>query len=721
MEHYDFPHSMKNIPIPQRESYEKILLGKTCEFIERLRWKTFFFLNPEAKEEIIRTFGFKTARSAPVSKEIIAFEHDLWNLVTNIKYNERNLKPFEKKLKESIHGIKKSEKIFLLADKTSNIYKVQPEYYNKLLLDNITKDYKQTSLSDINKVNNEAKEIATKLRLADRMETQSECQAYITLKDHKENFKNNPKCRLINPAKSDMGKISKQLLENINKEIRESTGLQQWRSTTDVINWFKNCTTNKRTQQKFLQMDIVEFYPSISENLLDKAITFAKKISNVNSEMIQIIKHARQSFLFNKNERTENTTWEKRTGKFDVTMGAPDGAETCELVGLYILNEIKEKIPDINFGLYRDDGLAIYNEKLKPSKIDKVRKKLHSLFGEHNLRITIEHSMNSVDFLDINLDIKKQSFAPYRKPNDTPLYINIDSNHPPNVIKHVPETINKRLNTISSSKSDFDRTSGDYQKALKDSQFKYKLTYEKEINPEKNADQQENKKKKKKRKIIWFNPPYNAATSTNIGKQFLKMIEKHFPKKHCLRSIINRNCIKISYSCMKNVRSIILSHNQKVLTKKKSENSNKTQAEKEACNCRQKNKCILGNQCNTGPIVYRATINIDKEKYTYIGSTQNFKERYGNHKLSFKNEPQKYSTTLSNFIWEKKLQPNPEIKWEILRKTSIYRSGNRYCDLCLTEKLMIAREMKISRNCLNKRHDLSNRCLHKSKYRLCRV
>ena len=43
-------------------------------------------------------------------------------------------------------------------------------------------------------------------------------------------------------------------------------------------------------------------------------------------------------------------------------MGAPDGAELCEFVGLYLLHEVKNGIPDINLGLYRDDGLATHKK-----------------------------------------------------------------------------------------------------------------------------------------------------------------------------------------------------------------------------------------------------------------------------------------------------------------------------------------------------------------------
>ena len=92
---------------------------------------------------------------------------------------------------------------------------------------------------------------------------------------HKDNFPNNVKCRLINPAKSNVGKISQQLLQKINSEIRVKLGLQQWRSTTDTLNWFKNL--RNKTRLKFLQLDIVDFYPSITEELFNDALDFASQ------------------------------------------------------------------------------------------------------------------------------------------------------------------------------------------------------------------------------------------------------------------------------------------------------------------------------------------------------------------------------------------------------------------------------------------------------------
>ena len=61
---------------------------------------------------------------------------------------------------------------------------------------------------------------------------------FISLKDHKENFQNNLTVRLINPAKNELGKISKVILDRINKNIRENLQLNQWKITFTVIHWF---------------------------------------------------------------------------------------------------------------------------------------------------------------------------------------------------------------------------------------------------------------------------------------------------------------------------------------------------------------------------------------------------------------------------------------------------------------------------------------------------
>ena len=163
------------------------------------------------------------------------------------------------------------------------------------------------------------------------------------------------------------------------------------------------------------------------------------------------------------------------------------------------------------------------------------------------------------------------------------------------------------------------------------------------------------------------------------------------------------------------MRNIIQAHNKKVL-KKHCENTAKTNKSDTTCNCRIKAKCPVEGNCRTGPIIYKATINTkDGEKF-YIGATKSFKERHANHKASFKD---KDATTLSKHIWENRLGPNPDIKWTVLKKAVAYSKGGHYCDLCLTEKLFIARALK-DPQCMNKRSELTSRCAHKARFKLSR-
>ena len=207
----------------------------------------------------------------------------------------------------------------------------------------------------------------------------------------------------------------------------------------------------------------------------------------------------------------------QKSGKFDVTMGAPDGAETCELVGLMLLEKNKSLFPELNFGLYRDDGLATHSHIPGP-KLDKIRKDLHKLFNEHGLKVTIDTNLHCVNFLDVTLDLKKESHGPYRKPNDTTLYIHRDSNHPPLVIKEVPKIINDRLNNISSNEKLFNKATAEYQKALDTSGYNYRLKYKKQER-EKDANSSAGEKQaKKKRNILYFTPPFNKNVKTNTGE-----------------------------------------------------------------------------------------------------------------------------------------------------------------------------------------------------------
>ena len=120
-----------------------------------------------------------------------------------------------------------------------------------------------------------------------------------------------------------------------------------FRKNLQKHNLWKTCT--------LIKFDTAKFYPSISAELLEKPINFAS-IIKIEDKIINIIKHARKSTLFNNGK-----SWIKKEGHpyFDVTMESYDGAENCELVGFYLLSKLAPLVGTKNVGLYQDDGLAV--------------------------------------------------------------------------------------------------------------------------------------------------------------------------------------------------------------------------------------------------------------------------------------------------------------------------------------------------------------------------
>ena len=155
---------------------------------------------------------------------------------------------------------------------------------------------------------------------------------------------------------------------------------------------------------------------------------------------------------------------------FDVTMGSFDGAEVCELIGLYILNSVATKLGKDRVGLYRDDGLILIRGT-SARLADKTRKELHELFKEFDLKITAEINHQSVNFLDITLNLCDDNYLPYRKPNNDPLFIDRRSNHPPLITKQLPSSVNKRISHLSSNKEAFSKSAPLYEAALKRSNY----------------------------------------------------------------------------------------------------------------------------------------------------------------------------------------------------------------------------------------------------------
>ena len=198
------------------------------------------------------------------------------------------------------------------------------------------------------------------------------------------------------------------------------------------------------------------------------------------------------------------------------------------------------------------------------------------------------------------------------KPNNQPLYINAKSNHPPNILRDLHSLINKRLSDLSCTEEDYEKAKLLYETALNESGSKTTLTYTKTTNVN-NRNRAHN--------IMWFNSPYSQNVKTNIGKAFLKLVKEHFPRGLQLYKIFNRNTLKLSYSCMSSMSSVIKQHNYRVLST--------TENVDRLCNCRNKENCPLDGKCLQSCIVYKADVITNKDSHIYYGASDGeFKSRY---------------------------------------------------------------------------------------------
>ena len=107
-------------------------------------------------------------------------------------------------------------------------------------------------------------------------------------------------------------------------------------------------------------------------------------------------------------------------------------------------------------------------------------------------------------------------------------------------------------------------------------------------------------------------------------------------------------------------------------------------------------------------VIYKADLTTTEGKmYSYIGLTENeFKKRWYAHQQSFKNPKYRLSTELSKLVWElKDKDVEYNINWKIITRSNSYRAGERFCNLCLTEKLHVLKNV----DSINKRSELTSK------------
>ena len=195
-----------------------------------------------------------------------------------------------------------------------------------------------------------------------------------------------------------------------------------------------------------------------------------------------------------------------------------------------------------------------------------------------------------------------------------------------------------------------------------------------------------------------------------MGKEFFKIVERHFTRDHSYYAIMNKNTIKLWYSCMMNMKNIIKAHNSKILQPPRVEEG----AQKKSCSCtkKQKDECPLGGHCLTENVIYKAIVKTETCEKEYIGSTgRAFKDRFNEHKYAFMHKGSLKSTKLSEHVWSAKEKgEKPEIKWSIMHKAPKPRGPQKICTICNLERIEIAAADR--KKALNKRSELTGSCVH---------
>ena len=207
--------------------------------------------------------------------------------------------------------------------------------------------------------------------------------------------------------------------------------------------------------------------------------------------------------------------------------------------------------------------------------------------------------------------------------------------------------------------------------------------------------------------------PTSKNVATNIVKKYFILLSACFPVNNKLLKIINKNTIKLSYSCMSNIKQSIANHNKAILSKEKIK-----EEQIKLCNCRNRTLCPLQGNCLQKRVVYQATVtqtNTMREDI-YIGLTEKeFRTRYNQHTSSFRLSHKPSATPLSEHIWKlKESKTDHTVRWKILEKAQPNSLTIGKCNLCTTEKAYIA----YTHPSLNKRRELFSTCPHRRKHLL---
>lgn len=167
------------------------------------------------------------------------------------------------------------------------MYSMSLNVYDNLIIKQLNSGYKHVNKHALSEINDSHIKLIEKLGLLDRTQTYCPQTSHCLMKDHKPDFLFNPIVRLICPMKSDLGNITKQVIDQIISIVRGRVGLPLWKHTGDVITWFD--TIENKKKYEFIQFNITNYCNSITPILLNRALIFTRNFVSIPKSNMDII------------------------------------------------------------------------------------------------------------------------------------------------------------------------------------------------------------------------------------------------------------------------------------------------------------------------------------------------------------------------------------------------------------------------------------------------
>ena len=445
-----------------------------------------------------------------------------------------------------------------------------------------------------------------------------------------------------------------------------------------------------------------------------------------------------------------------------LTIGGYESAWLADLVMSYLLEATYDSLfdPMHFFGMYRDDGLAVFKGKLSTKEIkdwlESFQTDVNKIAGNNFLKFTAviwdpfsEHDTSTIDnnnisiaqsntfpFLDMEMywgDNKVLKYKVHVKKNQQLKYLNKGSSHTPGCCKAIPSGVIKRLTKLTTvDNENADKVLAEIYPVHFDALTKANLIKQesiptlgmsnKQMEKEKNDTASQALKKRRERdrkRAVYFKIGYSDFWRKPIHK-IIKEIKGKFSSLAWLR-------VSMSYHRFNNVRELF----QGDLNAKLADGLRSLDFKDLDCNCRNKEACPYGGRCRRSIVVYKATCLQSGKQY--IGNTQqHVKKRLQQHVQDVKalvlhdKQSDSFASHFACFvprdIPRKEMMKNHvklkvEILWQGKPLSTVKTFGTRSCKLCAKERLEILKfTRKSPKMAINKCNEVYGTCRHKPRF-----